>query len=71
MSSERQDRIYLRRHHRDGAMGTADIAHGLQEKTPKVRAALLRLEPGGPARGRGQPDLLGLGSGWALTAPAA
>ncbi|WP_026871760.1 hypothetical protein [Inquilinus limosus] len=69
MSSELQDRIlaYLRRHHREGAMWTADIAYGVKEKTPKVRAALLRLEAAKAVRRvvEGNPI------SWALAAPDA
>jgi hypothetical protein len=35
---------YLARHRREGAIWTGDIAYGLGERTPPVRAALLRLE---------------------------
>jgi hypothetical protein len=67
MSSELQDRIVatLRRHHREGAMWTADIAHALKEKTPAVRAALLRLE----ADKTVQRVVEGNPVSWALMAP--
>lgn len=69
MSSELQDRViaYLRRHHREGAMWTGDIAYGLKEKTPTVRAALLRLE----AAHRVQRVVEGNPISWALVAQEA
>jgi len=69
MSSELQDRIlaYLKRHQREGAMWTADIAYGLKEKTPKVRAALLRLE----AAKAVQRVVEGNPISWAVTSPEA
>jgi hypothetical protein len=58
---------YLARHRREGAIWTGDIAYGLGERTPPVRAALIRLERTRAVR----RVATGTPTSWALAEPEA